>query len=142
METNKKTSVVTRVVNAPTEKAEAKKLQIVKSSQIEEAVIMPQSAPKPSLEETMRIINDLHTKTRQRNRLDVYTDLLKQFEIDQKAEDLSTNTNYYGCNLIIKDDKRRDFELRNPVIIKEVVDFLAKRFADKRAEIEAEIILP
>lgn len=142
MKTNEKTSVVTRVVNAPTEQAEAKKLQIVKSSQIEEAVIVPPSATKPNLEETMRIINELHTKTRQRNRLDVYADQLNEFEIDQKAEDLSTNTNYYGCNLIIKDDKRRDFELRNPVIIKEVVDFLAKRFADKRAEIEAEIILP
>lgn len=142
METNKKTSVVTRVVNAPTEKAEAKKLQIITSSQIEEAVIMPQSAPKPSLEETMRIINDLHTKTRQRNRLDVYTDLLKQFDIDQKADDLSTESNYYGCSLMIKDDKRRDFELKHPVIIKDVIDFLVQKFEAKRAEIEAEIILP
>lgn len=142
METNKKPSVETRVVNAPTAKAETKNLSIVKTSNIEEAVIVAPVAPKPSLEQTMQIIEDLHTKTRQRNRLDVYADLLKQFEIDQKAEDLSVNSNYYGCNLIVKDDKRRDFELRNPVIIKEVVEFLTKRFADKRAEIEAEIILP
>lgn len=139
METNKKTSVVTRVVNAPTAKDETKNLSIVKSLSIEDAVIV---APKPSLEQTMQIIEELHTKTRQRNRLDVYTDLLKQFEIDQKAQDLGDNSNYNACSLIIKDDKRRDFELKNPVIIKEVVDFLTNRFSKKRAEIEAEIVLP
>lgn len=142
MKRNQKTSVLTTVVNAPTEKAEPKNLQLAKSIQIEEAEIVPPTAPKPNLDETMKIIYDLHTKTRQRNRLDYYSDQLKQFEIDQTAEDLTEKSNYYGCNLSIKDDKRRDFELKNPVIIKEVVEFLTERFCTKRAEIEAQIVLP
>lgn len=142
MKTNEKTSAVTRVVNAPTEKAEAKKLQIVKSSDIEEAVIVPQVTPKPNLSETMRIIDELHQKTRHRNKLEVYSDLLGKFSIEQKKEDLIEKSYYSGCSLVITDDKRDNFELRHPVLISEVVSFLQNKFVLKLAEIEAEIILP
>jgi len=146
MKRNQKTSVITRVVNAPTEKAEAKNLSIVKTSEIEEAQIVEptkeQQPIKPNLMETMKIIDELHQKTRHRNKLEVYSDLLGRFSIEQKKEDLLEKNYYSGCSLVITDDKRDNFELRHPVLIGEVVEFLKSKFNVKLAEIEAEIILP
>lgn len=146
MKRNQKTSVLTRVVNAPTEQAETKNLSIVKTSNIEEAQIeepiKEQPPYKPSLMETMKIIDELHQKTRHRNKLEVYSDMLGKFSIEQKKEDLLEKNYYSGCSLVITDDKRESFELRHPVLISEVVDFLQSKFSLKLAEIEAEIVLP
>lgn len=146
MKRNQETSVITTVVNAPTEKAETKNLSIVKTSNIEVAQIEEPTKKhlkiKPSLMETMKIINELHQKTRHRNKLEVYSDILGKFSIEQKQEDLLEKNYYSGCILVINDDKREKFELRHPVLIGEVVEFLRLKFMEKLAEIEAEIILP
>ncbi|MGY4385647.1 hypothetical protein ACVWYN_002693 [Pedobacter sp. UYP24] len=97
-----------------------------------------------SLDETMKLIEELHLKKRHRDRLDLYIDLLNSFAVAQKVEDLDTDPNSYynGCSLVITDDKSGKFNLRNPTLIKDVIEFLTGRMAVKLSEIESEIQLP
>jgi type I restriction-modification system DNA methylase subunit len=142
METKRK-KVVSAIV-ADTLKVEEKmnNLSVFNENEEQGAQVMNETTFKPNLAETMRIIDDLHTKTRHRNKLEVYSDILAKFKIEHEEEDL-VNRNYYnGCLLSIKDDNRDSFELKNPALIREVVEYLMKRFNEKRQEIEAEIILP
>lgn len=142
MKTKEKTSVATVAVSNPTEKAEMK---VLNSNKIEEAqVIEPQTQmPKPNLEQTSKIITELHTKIRHLTRLEFYINELEQFEVAHVDEDLTkSHYSYQGCLLKLTDDKRLDFELKNPVIISEVVEFLNNRLVAKRSELEAEIVLP
>ena len=118
------------------------KLSVFNPVEVQEAQVISESTFKPNLVETMRIIDELHTKTRHRNKLEVYGDILAKFKIDHEEEDLVNRNFYNGCLLTIKDDNRDSFELKNPALIREVVEYLMKRFDEKRQEIEAEIILP
>lgn len=145
MKRNEKTNVVSVAVATSTDQAEANKMTVLKTDKIEEATIVDQpkqQVPKPNLSETMRIIDELHLKTRHRNKLEVYGDMLKALQIEQVEEDLEQKYHYAGCSLKITDDRNDKFELRHPVLISEVVDFLRSKFSLKLAEIEAEIILP
>jgi len=95
-----------------------------------------------NLEKTLTVVEELYRKSKQLTRLKFYAERLRGFEIEQKDEDFKNESHYNGCALTISDDKRDKFELKNPFLIKEVAEFLAKRFEDKTAEIEAEIVLP
>lgn len=142
METKRKKVVATRVVDALQVEEKMNALSVFKPVEVQEVDVISETPFKPNLAETMRIIDDLHTKTRHRNKLEVYYDVLAKFKIEHEEEDL-VNRNYYnGCLLSIKDDNRDSFELKNPALIREVVEYLMKRFDEKRQEIEAEIILP
>lgn len=142
METKTKTSTAPKVAVVPTEKAEAKKVKLLKTGTIEEAKVVEPKEMKPGYEETVKIVNALHQKASHCIRLGFYIDRLEDFEIEQKEEDLLKKDYYTGCSLVIKDDQRREFELKNPVLIQEVIEYLGKRLQAKRSELEAEIILP
>lgn len=143
METKTKTSAKPKVGKAPTAKAETPKMKLLNTAKIEEAQVIEPQNHKPNLEETSKIISSLHEKIRHVTRLGFYIDRLDEFEIEQKDEDLLKQDHYYqGCTLTIRDDKRKEFELKNPVLIGKVIDFLGGLLQDRRSEIEAEIILP
>lgn len=95
-----------------------------------------------NLEKTLNLVNDLHKKATHLTRLKHYAERLQSFEVEQKEEDFENKSYYNGCILTLKDDKSKSFELKNPTLIMEVCEFLAKRFEVKSAELEAEIVLP
>jgi hypothetical protein len=95
-----------------------------------------------NLEQTLELVTKLNKKAQQRNRLMAYIEKLRNFEIEQKEETLEGSRFYNGCILVLKDDKGESFEMKNPVIISEVVKFLNQKFEEKAAEIEVEIVLP
>jgi len=143
MKTKAKPSVATLEVSNPTEKAEATKLKVLNAEKIEEAEVIEPQKPKPNLEMTTSIISDLHTKIKHVARLNYYIKNLDEFTIELQDEDLTKNEYHYqGCSLVLNDDNRNKFELRNPVLISEVVGFLSDKLVNKRSEIEAEIVLP
>jgi len=143
MKTKAKPSVATLEVSNPTENAEPIKLKVLNADKIEEAEVIEPQKPKPNLEMTTNIISSLHNKIKHVARLTHYIENLEGFTIEQENEDLTkTDYHYQGCALVINDDNRNKFELRNPVLIGEVVNFLNDRLVNKRSEIEAEIVLP
>jgi hypothetical protein len=96
-----------------------------------------------SLDRTIELVSALYNRTKHRARLQYYTDKLTSFEIAQKEEVLDDERySYRGCVLTIKDDDGKDFTMKNPILIYEVVKFLQKRFEEKVSEIESEIVLP
>lgn len=95
-----------------------------------------------TLEQTLKIVEDLHLKKRQKESLERHLRLLDTFEIEQVDEDLNLKNSYGRCKIEITDDSRNGWNLRHPVIITEVVAFIKAKFYEKLAEIEAEIILP
>lgn len=99
--------------------------------------------PALNLEDTLKLVEELHRRMVQRGRL-VYTiSNLDRFEVEQKEEAEDTTSNYYqGCELEITDDKRNKFSTKNPVIIKAVALFVRDLCTNRLAEIEAEITLP
>jgi hypothetical protein len=96
-----------------------------------------------SLDSTIQVVTDLFTRARHRSKMLAYVQNLSEFEIEQKEESLEDERySYRGCILNIKDDHGKEFALKNPVLIFEVVKFLGIKFQDKISEIEANIILP
>ena len=138
-----------KVAGLPTEKAEAI-LTIVESASAENVaekdftILGSEIKRGLNLDETMKLIEELHLKKRYRDRLDLYIDLLNSFVVEQKQEDLDKDQHSYynGCSMVITDDKSGKFTLKNPTLIKEVVEFLSGRMTVKLSEIEAEIQLP
>jgi hypothetical protein len=91
---------------------------------------------------TIKGVEALHKKIQHRDRLEYYTEELQSFSVEPKEEDLESTNRYYGCKLEITDDHGNSFELKHPVVIKEVIDFMFGRFSARKAEIEAEIVFP
>lgn len=143
METKKKLGTLAVAASIPNEKNEPKNLKLVNTDNIEEAKIIQNKPIGKNLDETIKIIEDLHRKKRHRDRLDTYCNYLAAFDIEKKAEELDPKSNYYtGCKLSLSDDKSAQFELKNPTLICEVVEFLKTRLGVKLGEIEAELVLP
>jgi hypothetical protein len=138
-----------KVAGLPTEKAETI-LTIVDSPSAENVaekdfeVLGSEKKLGLNLDQTMKLIEELYLKKRYRDRLDVYIDMLNSFVIDQKQEDLDKDQNNYynGCSLVITDDRSGKFTLKNPTLIKDVVEFLTSRMTVKLSEIESEIQIP
>lgn len=101
-------------------------------------------AQKPvfNLDETLKIVEDLHKKKRYMDNLHVNLELLENFIIKNDAESLDTNKSLYGCKIEITDDNRNSWSTRNQAILLEVVEFMKSKFYSKLAEIEAQIVLP
>lgn len=98
--------------------------------------------PALNLDETLKLVEDLHMKKRHRDRLEFSIDQLEGFEVAQKTEDLDDKSYYNGCIITIKDDNRNEWSTKNPAIIEQVVGFLKAKFLEKLGEIEAQIVLP
>jgi len=124
-----------------TQKSEAQGAEI---SKIEDAQVMQIMSKAPlNLDETIKVLERLWQKQKQRAALIVTVDSLNDFEFKRKEEEVDENANYYtGCELTIKDDERRSFNTKNPILIRGVVDFLKHRCQERLMEVEAEIILP
>jgi hypothetical protein len=96
-----------------------------------------------NLEGTLKFIEEMHRKAKQRTKLQDTIKNLDDFEIELRDEADTTDTNYYnGCVLSIEDDNHRKFETKNPTIIWTVAQLVNNMCVDKLAEIEAGIVIP
>lgn len=97
----------------------------------------------PNLENTLKLVEELHRRKVQRDRLLATINSLATFEIAQKEDAEETDSNYYqGCELTIEDDNRKKFSTKNPVIIHAVAQFVNQMCVNRLAEIEAGIVIP
>ncbi|MEH6308715.1 MULTISPECIES: hypothetical protein [Olivibacter] len=96
-----------------------------------------------NLESTLKLVEELHRRKIQRDKLIDTIDTLNAFEVAQKDDAEETDSNHFqGCVLSIGDDKRREFITKNPYIIKKVAEYINTLCMDRLAEIEGEIQLP
>lgn len=99
--------------------------------------------PALNLESTLKLVEELHRRKIQRDRLLDTIDTLEAFEIAQQEDAEETDSNHFqGCVLTIEDDERRKFSTKNPVIIQAVATFVNRMCVDRLAEIEAGITIP
>jgi len=134
---------------------ETPKAETVKPKEEPKAEAPKQEAPKAeevkpelkktvlNLEGTLKFIEEMHRKAKQRIKLQETIKNLDDFEVELRDEADSADTNYYtGCTLTITDDRNRKFETRNPTIIWTVAQLVNNMCVDKLAEIEAGIVIP
>ncbi|MGY4539435.1 hypothetical protein ACVW0P_003869 [Mucilaginibacter sp. UYNi724] len=96
-----------------------------------------------NLESTLKLVEELHRRKIQRDRLLDTIDTLEAFEVAQIDDADETDANHFqGCVLTIEDDNRRKFTTKNPVIIQAVAQFVNSMCVNRLAEIEAGIIIP
>lgn len=99
--------------------------------------------PALNLESTLKLVEELHRRKIQRDRLLETIDTLEAFEIAQIDDaDQTDNNHFQGCVLTIEDDERRKFTTKNPVIIQAVSQFVNSMCVNRLAEIEAGITIP
>ncbi|MET4084041.1 flagellar biosynthesis GTPase FlhF [Pedobacter sp. UYP30] len=103
----------------------------------------PRQKPTLNLESTLKLVEELHRRKIQRDRLLDTIDALEAFEIEQQESAEETDSNHFqGCVLTIEDDNRKKFTTKNPVIIKAVAQFVNNMCVNRLAEIEADIVIP
>ncbi len=99
--------------------------------------------PVLNLEGTLKLVEELHRRKIQRDRLLETIDTLEAFEVAQIDEADETESNHFqGCVLTIEDDNRKKFTTKNPVIIQAVAQFVNCMCIDRLSEIEAGITIP
>jgi hypothetical protein len=125
-------------------KQEAPKQEAPKAEPAKTEEVKPE--PKKfvlNLEGTLKFIEEMHRKAKQRIKLQETIKNLDDFEVELRDEADSADTNYYtGCTLTITDDRNRKFETKNPTIIWTVAQLVNNMCVDKLAEIEAGIVIP
>ena len=101
------------------------------------------AAPELSLDDKLKLVNDLHRKSVQRINLISRIKLLEAFEVNLANEHDELNDNpYQGCKLIIRDDKNRDFITTTPGLIRKVAEYIFSECNQKLSEIESSINFP
>lgn len=124
---------------APKAEAEQPKAEPTKQEVKQEA---PQKIVL-NLESTLKLVEELHRRKIQRDRLLDTIDTLEAFEVAQIDDADETEANHFqGCVLTIEDDNRRKFSTKNPVIIQAVATFVNNMCVNRLAEIEAGITIP
>lgn len=116
-----------------------------KAEQKNEAVKREISSEKPALdlESTLKLVEELHRRKIQRDRLLETIDTLEAFEVAQKEDAEETDSNHFqSCILTIEDDNHRKFSTKNPVIIFSVAQYVNSMCVNRLAEIEAGITIP
>lgn len=99
--------------------------------------------PVLNLESTLKLVEELHRRKIQRDKLLKTIDTLEAFEVAQLDDAEETDSNHFqGCELTIEDDDRRKFTTKNPYIISKVAEYINALCLDRLAEIEGEIFLP
>jgi hypothetical protein len=99
--------------------------------------------PVLNLESTLKLVEELHRRKIQRDKLLATISTLEEFEVAQQDDAEETDTNYFqGCELTIQDDKRKEFSTKNPYIIKKVAEYINTLCIDRLAEIESGIYIP
>jgi len=98
--------------------------------------------PALNLEGTLKLVEELHRRKIQRDKLLETINNLESFEFDLKEDLDETGGNLYqGCVLTIQDDNRQSFTTKNPTIIWTVAQMVNRLCVDKLAEIEAGIVI-
>lgn len=96
-----------------------------------------------NLEGTLKLVEELFRRKKQRDRLLETIDTLETFEVAQIDDADETEANHFqGCVLTIEDDNRRKFTTKNPFIIQAVAQYVNRMCVDRLSEIEAGIIIP
>lgn len=96
-----------------------------------------------NLVNTLEVVEELHRRKLQRDKLLTTLEKLQSFEIALKENAEETGGNHFqGCTLTIMDDNRRDFTTKNPALIHKLAMFLEMLCLDKLDEIEAKLVLP
>lgn len=126
---------------------EVKKMDALKTGvkPVEQVVAPVEIAHKPALNlaETLKLVAELAKKTAQRDRYNGYIDMLKAFVVSQNDDDMAPNdTSFKGCELMIKDGQGHVFRTDSAAVISGTIDFMAGRFNERLAEVEAEIVIP
>jgi len=99
--------------------------------------------PALNLESTLKLVEELHRRKIQRDKLLETINTLEAFEVAQQEESDTTDSNHFqGCILTIEDDERRKFSTKNPVIIQAVAQYVNSLCVNRLAEIEAGITIP
>lgn len=131
--------------NGTVEKPEEVKTELKAQEQAASKAELREGLGKPALnlEGTLKLVEELHRRKIQRDKLLSTIGTLEEFEVAQKDDAEETDSNHYqGCELTIEDDKRRSFSTKNPYIIKKVAEYVNTLCLDKLTEIEGEIFLP
>lgn len=99
--------------------------------------------PALNLEGTLKLVEELHRRKIQRDKLLETINTLEAFEVAQieDGDDMDAG-HFQGCTLTIEDDSRRKFITKNPVIIWSVSQYVNSLCVEKLAEIEAGITIP
>jgi hypothetical protein len=99
--------------------------------------------PALNLKSTLKLVEELHRRKIQQDRLLETIDTLEAFEVAQINDADQTESNHFqGCVLSIEDDQRRKFSTKNPFIIQAVAQFVNNLCVNRLAEIEAGITIP
>ncbi|WP_374949620.1 hypothetical protein [Mucilaginibacter sp.] len=99
--------------------------------------------PQLTIEEKLRMVEDLHRLTVQRNNLlDRIADL-EEFEIHlmDEADELEGN-HFSGCKLIIMANNGKQFVTNTSNLILKVADFIKESCYTRKAQIENSIVFP
>lgn len=99
--------------------------------------------PVMTFDDTVEVIQQLHAKMKQRQRLITTIKDLEKFEVEiQKEEDQLGGGRFQGCTLKVTDDNSNSFMTNNPVVISAVANFVKDMCEVRLEEIEATIVLP
>ncbi|HXI01156.1 MAG TPA: hypothetical protein VNI52_12890 [Sphingobacteriaceae bacterium] len=104
---------------------------------------IPPIKPVLNLEATLKVVEDLHRRSIQRDNLLNRINQLDAFEIAliEEGDELESN-HFQGCKLMIVDDKNRQFITTTSGLIKLVAEFIHNACLTKLGEIEANIVFP
>ena len=102
-----------------------------------------EAAPQPrSLEQTIKILEELHNLKTTRDRYLKTIANLDAFEIDLKKETDDADGNYYqGCSLTIEDDRGRKFTTKHPLIVWTMSQEIGHICEGKLREVEAKLVI-
>ena len=104
-----------------------------------------QQKPSLNLEATLKLVAELAKKTALRDRYKENIDALEEFTELQKedVDELEDEIAFQQCELMIIHQKGGfRFSTKSPSVIKGTVNFINSRFAERMAEVEAEIVIP
>lgn len=122
------------------------------SNQPEKAGEHPQAAtpqeakaivPALNLEATLKVVQDLHRRSIQRDNLLNRIGQLEAFEISliEGGDELESN-HFQGCKLTITDDKGKQFTTNTAGLIRMVSQFIYDACIEKLQDIESNIVFP
>jgi hypothetical protein len=95
------------------------------------------------LEETVKLVEALGKKISQKNKLQNTIANLDAFTVAQNDDDdMSADSRFHRCELIIHDDDGEEFVTKNPFIIAYVAHEVKQLCIEKLEEVEATIVIP
>lgn len=104
---------------------------------------LTEQKPAMNLEQVLKMVESLHRKKIQRDKLVETITTLEEFEVKQLEDAEETGIGQYQrCELVIEDDKGNEFKTKNPFIIKEVAERVRMLCVSRLSEIEGEMVVP